>query len=332
MDPRQTQTDSERGSSLASALLLVAVMSLVALSLVGELRVAMRRSANMEFRDQAHWYALGARDYTEGLIERAMSDPETTFRPDAEWLAGPRVFPIENGQLAGRIIDGNNCFNLNGLVTMDTSGDTIADPAQQRRLEILLTELGLASSLSAMIAAQATDWIDSDNRPIASGAEDPAYARGDRPYRTGNTLMAEREEILALQAMTPAAYRQLADFVCVRPVAEPLRLNINTMTPAQLPLLIAVFDGALTRASAEAVLQQRPASGFASLDAFWAVNEIAALQLDQSQRNVVTLASTFFEIEIDVLYAGMRYQLRETVEHRTSGRPVRLTQRYGMFS
>lgn len=332
MSGRKADNAAERGSSLASALLLVAVMSLVALSLVGDLRVAMRRSGNMEFRDQAHWYAMGARDYTETLIERAMDTPETTFRPDAEWLAGPSIFPIENGQLVGRIHDGNNCFNLNGLVTMDERGRTQADPEQQRRFEILLTELGLQSNQAAMIAAQAVDWIDSDNRPVSAGAEDPSYARAERPYRTGNTLMAEREELLALEAMTPALYAQIADLVCARPVAEPLRLNINTLGVGQLPLLIAAFEGELTLASAEAVLQQRPAEGFANLDLFWALDEIAALQVDASRRNVVGLASTYFEIEIDVLYSGMRYQLRETVEHRTSGRPVRLSQRYGMFS
>ena len=101
----------ERGASLASALLLVAVMASLAMALAGDLRFAMRRSANMDVRDQAYWYAIGAREFTEGLIARAMDDPRQALRPDADWLNGPRTFPIEQGALTGRVRDGNNCFN-----------------------------------------------------------------------------------------------------------------------------------------------------------------------------------------------------------------------------
>lgn len=323
---------SERGSALASAMLLVAVMSLVALSLVSDLRVSMRQSQNMELRDQAHWHALGAREYSEILLSRLMTDPRQAFRPDAEWLQGPRVFPIDKGQLVGAVTDGNNCFNLNGLVTLDERGRATGNPAQQRRFEILLSELGLQANLAAAIAAQAVDWIDQDGRPVASGAEDAAYANAPQPYRTSNTLMAEREEMLALAAMTPAIYARIAPFVCTRPVAEPNRLNLNTLSPEQLPLLMALFEGELTRASAEAALLARPRDGFETVDAFWTLEQISVLEPDATLRTTLGLDTQYFEIEIDVLYAGVRYALREVVEIRANGRPIRLSQRYGLFS
>ena len=329
---REDLTATERGSALASAMLLVAVMSLVALSLVSDLRVSMRQSQNMELRDQAHWHTLGAREYSEILLSRVMTDPRQAFRPDAEWLQGPRVFPIDQGQLVGEIIDGNNCFNLNGLVTLDERGRATGNPVQQRRFEVLLAELGLQTNLAAAIAAQAVDWIDQDGRPVASGAEDAAYANAPQPYRTGNTLMAEREELLALAAVTPVIYAQIAPLVCTRPVAEANRLNLNTLTLAQLPLLMALFEGELTRASAETVLLGRPQDGFESMDAFWALEPIAALEADATLRTAVALETQYFEIEIDVLYAGVRYALREVVEIRANGRPIRLSQRYGLFS
>ena len=55
----------ETGASLVSALLLVAVMASLAMALAGDLRCSMRRSANMDVRDQAYWYALGAREFSQ---------------------------------------------------------------------------------------------------------------------------------------------------------------------------------------------------------------------------------------------------------------------------
>lgn len=322
----------ERGVSLAGALMLVALMSVIAMTMATELRFAMRRSLNMEVRDQAHWYALGARDYTEALLERVMAEPASALRPDAAWLQGPQFFPIEQGQLAGEVRDGNNCFNLNGLVTQDERGRTTADARQQRRFEAMMQAAGLPPQDAARIAAQAVDWLDTDSRPSSSGAEDPAYAEFAMPYRAANTLMVEREEMLALPAVTPAIYAELAPLVCVRPVAEPLALNINTLQASHLPLLIGVFEGRLPRATAETILLQRPLGGFADEDAFWTLDQIASLEPDASLRETVGVSTRYFEIDIDVLYAGARYELSEVVEIRGAGRPIRVSQRFGMFS
>lgn len=323
---------SERGASLISALLLVALMASVATALATDLRFSMRRSANMDVRDQSYWYALGARDFTEALIGRALANPDQAFRPDAAWLRGPSLYPIEQGQLSGRITDGNNCFNLNALVSDDGRGGLVADSEQQARFEQIMKAAGLPARLASEIAAQAADWIDSDRRPLAAGAEDDVYDQRPVAYRTGNTLMAEREEMLALAAMTPAAWRILAPLVCVRPEAAPLPLNINTLQAEGLPLLMALFDGRLTRTSAEGVLLQRPADGYRDVEVFWARPAIAALEPDAGLRSAIGLETQYFEVEIEVVHAGARFGYSETVEARGGGRLLRLSQRFGTFS
>ena len=320
--------DRESGASLVAALLLVAVMASIAAVLAGDLRFAMRRSANMDVRDQAYWYALGAREFTESLIVRAMDDPRRALRPDAGWLNEARVFPIEQGALSGRVRDGNNCFNLNALVTRDADGDLVADAVQQRRFEVLMTALGIPAVQAGRIAGQAVDWIDSDNRPGPGGGEDALYP----DYRTANTLMAERAELLALAAMTPAIYARLSPFVCTRAQAEPLVLNVNTLTTDQWPLLVAVFDGALSRAAAEGILIARPRDGFADANAFWDVEAVRELDPDADRRETVGVDTRYFEVEIDVTHAGQRFELAALVEFR-GGRDVRrVTQTYGSLS
>lgn len=321
--------DTERGASLISALLLVAVMASMAMMLAGELRTSLRRSANMEVRDQAYWYAMGAREFAGGLIGTAMQDPEQALRPDAAWLREARTFPIERGALSGRISDGNNCFNINGLVVSDGQGGLVADEIQRRRFERLMRALGLPSAEAGRLAAEATDWIDSDSRPLPGGGEDAVYA--DRPlaYRTGNTLMAEREELLALASMTPAFYRQLAPHVCARPVAAPVPLNINTMQTEDWPLLVALFDGALGRVAAEGVLLARPAAGFADIEAFWALEAIAELEVDAARRPAIGLETRYFDVTVDVRHDGQAWRLDTLFEWTGGVMPTRLSQRYG---
>lgn len=322
--------NSERGASLVSALLLVAVMSSLAMALVTDLRFSMRRSANLEVRDQAYWYAVGAREFAEISIERAMQAPDDTLRPDADWLSGQRVFPINDGQLVGRVRDASNCFNLNSLVSLEANGLLVGDPLQQRRFDALLQAIGLPVQQSAVISAELTDWLDSDQRPVISGAEDDSYARAGRQYRTGNTLLAEREELLALASMTPRIYSEIEPFVCAHPMVENVPLNINTLQFDQAPLLVAMFAGELSRTTADGILIERPQTGFAAMQAFWELEVFDSIQIEAEHRQAIGRTSKYFQIEVDVLYAGARFRLSEMVEWRGGIR--RLTQRYGSFS
>lgn len=327
-----TGAPKERGAALISALLLVALMTTVAMTLATDLRFSMRRTANLEIRDQAYWYALGARDFAEVSIERAMGAPEEALRPDADWLNGPQIFPIEQGQLAGTIRDGNNCFNLNSLVSRGEDGLLREVPEQRRRFELLMNAAGLPSQETGRIAAQALDWLDSDIRQTLSGGEDELYGELGRSYRTGNTLMAEPAELLALDAMTPDIYRVLEPLVCTRPMTDPLSLNINTLRTDQLPLLVAALDGNITQVEADGLLLRRPPAGYEQASAFWDQGVFETFELTDTLRSSVGITTNYFEIEIDVLYAGMRFELNETVEWRGGGSVRRLTQRYGSFS
>lgn len=321
----------EKGTALISALFLVAVMAAVAITLLDDMRFAILRANNMQDRDQAYWYAAGARDFAEAQLARAIAEPRLAFRPDAAWLTGRQRFPIENGELVGEIRDGNNCFNLNGLVDADARGRLTVDADQLDRFEALLLAIGVPVSDALSLAAQTVDWIDSDDRPGAGGAEDSSYALSDPAYRAPNGLIVEREELLALAAMTPALFAALEPHVCVRPLAEPVPLNLNTLRLDQAAQLSALFDGRLAVSQAESLLLSRPSSGFSSAQEFWMLDAVRALEPDPSLTEQVGVETRYFEIEIDVLYAGARFELQETVAARPGAAPQRLTQRYGSF-
>ena len=321
----------ETGTALISALFLVAVMAAVAITLLDDMRFAIRRAANMQERDQAYWYAAGARDFAEAQLARALSQPRLALRPDAAWLNGRQRFPIDQGELVGEIRDGNNCFNLNSLVEADARGRLTVAADQLDRFEALMLAVGLPVSEALALAAQTADWIDSDDRPVAGGAEDSSYALSDPAYRAPNGLIVEREELLALQAMTPELFTLLEPHVCVRPLAEPVPLNLNTLRLDQAVQLVALFEGRMGLSQAETILLSRPTSGFGSAQEFWALETVRAFEPDPALTEHVGVETGYFEIEIDVLYAGARFELQETVAARPGAVPQRLSQRYGSF-
>src|SRR3546814_14196015 len=89
--------------------------------------------------------------------------------------------------------------------------------------------------------------------------------------------MADISGLRAVAGVTPKIYARLKPWLCVLPVAEPVRLNVNTLAPAQAPLLAMLLPGELGLADARAVLAARPAGGYGSSVRFWAAGPLARL-------------------------------------------------------
>ena len=79
------------GMALLTVLLLVAVMSVVAVAILDDVRFSVRRATNVETQSQAQWYAAGAETLARGQIDRLLRrrpGPHAAGagmeRPDAE--------------------------------------------------------------------------------------------------------------------------------------------------------------------------------------------------------------------------------------------------------
>ena len=60
------------GMALLTVLLLVAVMSVVAVAILDDVRFSVRRATNLETQSQAQWYAAGAETLARGQIDRLL--------------------------------------------------------------------------------------------------------------------------------------------------------------------------------------------------------------------------------------------------------------------
>src|SRR5690606_18843964 len=170
----------ERGAALLTVLLLVAVMTVLLVAVMDDIRFALRRTGNAQALAQAQWYALGSEQLARARIHQLDRDGRTTLA--GGWNGRPFLFPIEAGVMQVRLDDASACFNLNSVVE-GAPGQWRRREAGVRQYLALLEVLGFPGARANAMADALVDWIDQDEQPGPAGAEDPAYAArrpGDR--------------------------------------------------------------------------------------------------------------------------------------------------------
>lgn len=289
----------ERGVALLTVLMLVAVIAVLAGGALERLRLATRVAGNAVSIASAEAGARAGEVLALVRIDDLLGRDPSKVTLEGGWSGRALPLPLPGGGAAvARVTDGGNCFNLNGLVTRTDTG-VYVDYAPARLAFARLMRLVGAGGESESIAAAAADWIDSDQDTQPGGAEDGVYLGLAVPYRTAGTLMADPSELRAVSGVTPELYARLRPLLCALPVAATARLNLNTLSPEQAPLLAAWLpqDGGV--AGIAQALSRRPDTGFASPAAFWASSSLAgAAQGDAAAQTGIT--STWFALGVTV--------------------------------
>lgn len=298
---RRNRLPAERdGMALLTVLLLVAVMAAVCVLILDDVRFTVRRTTNVEHLAEMQAHAAIAESVAAAQIMR-LSKTNLRITPiTPRWNGQAVSVDTDVGQVQTLVRDAQNCFNLNSLV-LGQGEDLRAQEQGIGQFIALGSALGLEPSRVTALADSLTDWMDSDQDVRgAGGAEDSYYASRPKPYRTGGLMLADVSEIRAVKGVDDALYRQLRPYVCALPEARLSRFNLNTMSPEQAPLLVALSQGRMSLGVARAAIRNRPAAGWQSVDAFWTqpvLNEVVA---DEQMRTQTGLVTRYFDIRIDV--------------------------------
>ena len=148
---------NQRGVALITAIVMVALATILAVRLAKEGALDQRRTAATLVLEQARQYAMGAEAWaTEILRDDATRNDQDDFGED--WAKPVPPLPIEGGTLSGQMEDMQGRFNINTLVKADGT----ADPAAVETFERLLERLHLDVKWARMLA----DWLDADTVQI----------------------------------------------------------------------------------------------------------------------------------------------------------------------
>lgn len=104
----------QSGVALVTAILIVALASILAASLLKRLNLDISRTQNIIQNEQAYLYALGSEIIAIAALAQDAKDSKHDSL-DEYWAIKPPPNPVEGGQISGFLEDQQGKFNLNNL-------------------------------------------------------------------------------------------------------------------------------------------------------------------------------------------------------------------------
>jgi general secretion pathway protein K len=287
----------QRGVALMTAILLVALATILAATIGYENAMTARRGTATFAFDQSVHVAMAAEAIgAYALLQSRKQNPTTTYLGQF-WSTpyGP-VDLIPGVTLEAGLEDAQGRFNLNNLV----NGDGTTNAAAVSLFENLLTILGLETKWAPMMA----DWIDADTVPNnPDGAEDSVYLSQMPPYRAANMFITSASEILALPGFGRDRYVQLAPYITALPQGTPI--NICT---AHKEVLNALTPGTANFTDDQSLAKSRQDNG-----CFPTQNDFFPLLTDVNTKNaaksMVATQSSYFTLTSIVTIGSTQFAL-----------------------
>ncbi len=207
----------QRGIALITALVLVAIATVLAASIAFATTMASRRASAVFGADQALLAAEGA----EAMAAYALKQSALPSGPDSldqAWAQPYGPYELAPGVTLefAQIEDQQGKFNINNLAS---GGST--DKESLLEFQQLLSSLGLEPKWAGILA----DWIDTDTNPNdPDGAEDSTYLGQTPPYRAANMPVSSISELLALPGFGRDRYNRLAPYISALPPGTPINI------------------------------------------------------------------------------------------------------------
>jgi general secretion pathway protein K len=223
----------QRGVAMLTAILLVALGTILATGIAYQNAMTARRGAGTFAFDQSIAVAEAAEALAAYALAQDAKEGQQADFPAESWNKpfGP-VEVVPGVALEARLQDAQARFNLNSLV----DGNGVKDDLAIAEFKRLLAYLELEEKWASLIV----DWIDRDQEPAGfDGGEDNLYSAQTPAYRTLGRPITSTSELLALPGFGRDRYLKLAPYVVALPqdaklnvcAADPVVLNSMTATP-----------------------------------------------------------------------------------------------------
>ena len=219
--------NNQAGAALVTAILIVALASILGASLLKRLNLDISRTQNILLNEQTYLYTLSSEAAILGLLTH---DEKKYDSLDEEW-ATEGVFPYGQGQIFVALQDLQGKFNLNNLSkTLNKDRFEPELNSFKRLLVSLELDVALANSI--------VDWLDTDlESSIPGGAEDDYYMALERPYLAANNTLLSPSELRLIKGFEEEkVYLALLPFISTLPTFTAI--NINTAPQEVLKSLI----------------------------------------------------------------------------------------------
>lgn len=296
----------QAGVALITAVLIVALATILAVSVGFKGYLGQRRTATTFALDQAYEVALGGEAWAADALRRDQTQSKAGAQQTDDftdiWATPVPPIPVDGGEFEGTIEDMQGRFNLNNLVVLDqASRQFTIDMKSVERFKRLLEALQIEPKWASSIA----DFIDADSDEVfPDGAEDSKYTGLNPPYRTPNMPITRTSELLAIAGFGQERFRRLEPFVAALPVGTTI--NLCTAPPIVLDALPSTGQKQFS-VDVQSTAKQRELGCFPNMMAFqMTLNETDKKDLGSE---VVGQTSSYFGSTIFVTIGTTQFSL-----------------------
>jgi general secretion pathway protein K len=295
-----TSRGQQRGVALITAVLVVAIGTMIAVNLMWRGTLDLRRAEAALAADQGLMYGQSAEAWAADILRQDLVDSPDADHLSEQWAIELPPLPVDGGTITGRLEDLQGRFNLNNLI----GSDGVENELARRQFERLL----VSAEIDPGLAGAVVDWLDPDaDQRFPTGGEDPAYSDQDPPYRTANSMITSASELMAVAGFDRDSYRRLAPYVTVLP--RGTKLNVNTASA----VVLASLSDDLDLATAETLIEERAEAEFVDIDATFA----GLVEPDTLQ--VIDGVSEHFLLTATVTLGSNQLTLRSVLQRDRSG-------------
>ncbi|MDH5610911.1 MAG: type II secretion system minor pseudopilin GspK [Gammaproteobacteria bacterium] len=291
---------SQKGVALITALLIVALATVISVELSMRLQLDIRRTSNVIASEQSISYMMEAEYWSRRILkdDRLNNNYDSL---DEDWAIEIPPLPVEGGSIQGKLTDLQACFNLNSLY-QGGAVNVLAQERFKRLMQHLTTPSG--TDLSQAII----DWIDTDlTTTIPDGAEDNYYLNQEIPYRTANQTIKSISELRLIKGFEEdAIIQQSKNWLCAFGPAAPI--NVNTAPAEVLESLAAGIDNA----KAKDIIANRQNAPYEKMNDFLTINALTAII---TNTNGLSVSSDYFLLETEA-NIGQANTLMYSIIHR----------------
>ena len=289
----------QSGVALVTVLLVVAIATVMAVSMVQEQQGSIHITRGFLSRGQAGQYALGGEELARQILHEDHAEGDSRDYLTETWASPDLHFEFEEGEVNLQITDLQGLFNVNSL----SSENALTGVARQRLVNLLS-----AVGADPLLTDRIQDWIDVDTSARPAGAEDFEYLVYEPPYRTGNAMVQDVSE-LGLLGLEPETLQQVIPFFTALPDSRTL-VNVNTASP----YILQALAPELSFESATVLVQRREEQeeGFETIEEFLQIPELAGVGVVTDGLGV---QSSFFEVRTIARYQE-RFSYLTSILHR----------------
>lgn len=278
-DKQLIYPSQQRGAAIVMALFVVALVAVLAASMMERLQTDIRRTELMLKSNQAYFYAQGSVNWAIDQLSNNWKEQKPNQIIDKTPIQSP-VNQEQGFTISSVIYDAQGYFNLNNLV------DTLYQANFMRLLTVL--DPNIDPPRAQVIMQGIINWI---SPTAANPALDDYYLKQSLPYQAPHRLMASASELRLVQGITADLFNKLEPYIIALP--QTTLININN---AEAPVLMSLSP-TLSLESAKAVVMSRQKEPFATIQKFL---DFDVIKNNPIEGNKITVTSNYFLLETNV--------------------------------